>query len=291
MSRRLERPSLVAPSLVVAALAIGVGLSASFAGAAAAKVEREFFYLFARLRINRDLPYRHPAVVADVGMVLILVLGRWCAWGALDFSVAMKLPLRGPCLGVCHHRRGFLRCQRPNFLMDLTISKAFGRILFVEATNGGRMAELLEDIGHNIRRLREQKGWNQTELGFHANASPSIISLIENGKRNPSTTTLAKIAGAMGVDVVDLFPKKVQQQVPLWRAEEESEQRHEPENVWEVMRKLAFTQRTQISDPNSRAEWETLERNLKDLVAENSALRARVAELREELAKVREETA
>jgi transcriptional regulator with XRE-family HTH domain len=175
--------------------------------------------------------------------------------------------------------------------MDWTISKAFGRILFVEATNGGRMAELLEDIGHNIRRLREQKGWNQTELGFHANASPSIISLIENGKRNPSTTTLAKIAGAMGVDVVDLFPKKVQQQVPLWRAEEESEQRHEPENVWEVMRKLAFTQRTQISDPNSRAEWETLERNLKDLVAENSALRARVAELREELAKVREETA
>src|SRR5215217_7451170 len=119
----------------------------------------------------------------------------------------MKLPLRGPCLGVRHHRRGFLRCQRPNFLMDLTISKAFGRILFVGAPNGGRMAELLEDIGHNIRRLREQKGWNQTELGFHANASPSIISLIENGKRNPSTTTLAKIAGAMGVEVVDLFPK------------------------------------------------------------------------------------
>jgi hypothetical protein len=55
MSRRLERPSLVAPSLVVAALAIGVGLSASFAGAAAAKVEREFFYLFARLRVEGDL--------------------------------------------------------------------------------------------------------------------------------------------------------------------------------------------------------------------------------------------
>jgi regulator of replication initiation timing len=50
-------------------------------------------------------------------------------------------------------------------------------------------------------------------------------------------------------------------------------------------------QSTQIPVPNSRAEWETLERNLKDLVAENSALRARVAELREELAKVREETA
>jgi len=69
------------------------------------------------------------------------------------------------------------------------------------------MAELLENIGHNIRRLREEKGWNQTELGFHADTSPSIISLIENGKRNPSTATLAKIAGALGVEVVELFPK------------------------------------------------------------------------------------
>src|SRR5215207_793337 len=69
------------------------------------------------------------------------------------------------------------------------------------------MAELLEAIGHNIRRLRDEKGWNQTELGFRAGASPSIISLIENGKRNPSTATLAKIAEALGVEVVDLFPK------------------------------------------------------------------------------------
>jgi transcriptional regulator with XRE-family HTH domain len=74
------------------------------------------------------------------------------------------------------------------------------------------MTELLENIGHNIRRLRDERGWNQTELGFHADTSPSIISLIENGKRNPSTATLAKIAGALGVEVVDLFPKA---QVPL----------------------------------------------------------------------------
>jgi transcriptional regulator with XRE-family HTH domain len=69
------------------------------------------------------------------------------------------------------------------------------------------MVGLLEGIGHNIRRLREEKGWNQTELGFHADMSPSIVSLIENGKRNPSTATLAKIASALEVEVVDLFPK------------------------------------------------------------------------------------
>jgi len=91
--------------------------------------------------------------------------------------------------------------------MGLTISKVFRRIISVEATNGGQMTELLENIGHNIRRLRDEKGWNQTELGFRADTSPSIISLIENGKRNPSTATLAKIAGALGVEVADLFPK------------------------------------------------------------------------------------
>jgi transcriptional regulator with XRE-family HTH domain len=154
------------------------------------------------------------------------------------------------------------------------------------------MAELLEDIGHNIRRLREQKGWNQTELGFHADASPSIISLIENGKRNPSTTTLAKIAGALGVEVVDLFPQKAQ--LPVWRTEGESEQQREPENLWQALRQALIEIEnvglvyTPISEPNSRAEWDTLEKALKELVAENSTLRATVAELREELAKVRE---
>jgi hypothetical protein len=52
-----------------------------FAGVAAAKVEREFFYLFARLRVEGDLPYRHPAVVAGVGMVLILILSGWVRVG------------------------------------------------------------------------------------------------------------------------------------------------------------------------------------------------------------------
>jgi transcriptional regulator with XRE-family HTH domain len=76
------------------------------------------------------------------------------------------------------------------------------------------MAELLEEIGHNVRRLRDERGWNQTELGFHADTSPSIISLIENGKRNPSTATLMKIARALGVEVVDLFPKAQRRSSP-----------------------------------------------------------------------------
>ncbi len=91
------------------------------------------------------------------------------------------------------------------------------------------MVELLEGIGHNIRRLRDEKGWNQTELGFHADTSPSIISLIENGKRNPSTATLAKIAGALGVEVVDLFPKASRRSSPELPFNGPEDERHDVE--------------------------------------------------------------
>lgn len=58
-----------------------------------------------------------------------------------------------------------------------------------------------------IKELRTEKGWNQTVLGYHAGLSPSQISLIESGKRNPSAETLQGIATALGVGVGDLFPK------------------------------------------------------------------------------------
>jgi transcriptional regulator with XRE-family HTH domain len=58
-----------------------------------------------------------------------------------------------------------------------------------------------------VRRLRQSKGWNQTELAYHAGLAPSVISQIETGKRDPTAGTLKKLAKALGVDVPDLFPK------------------------------------------------------------------------------------
>ena len=58
-----------------------------------------------------------------------------------------------------------------------------------------------------IKRLRQQKEWNQTELAYHAGLAPSVISQIENGKRDPSARTLRKLAEALSVEVADLFPK------------------------------------------------------------------------------------
>src|SRR5829696_4281678 len=65
--------ALVAPSLVVAAWLIGVGLSAI--RAAAAEVERVLLRLLARLRVESDLAERYPAVITDVGGFALVMLG------------------------------------------------------------------------------------------------------------------------------------------------------------------------------------------------------------------------
>lgn len=63
------------------------------------------------------------------------------------------------------------------------------------------------DIGREIRRLREEKGWSQAKLAGAADMGTSGISQIETGARNPSAVTLSKIAEALGVEVAELFPK------------------------------------------------------------------------------------
>src|SRR5919112_4735857 len=78
---------------------------------------------------------------------------------------------------------------------------------------GGQM-----DVGREIRRLREARGWSQAKLAGDTGMGVSGISQIETGVRNPSAVTLSKIAGALGVEVGDLFPKA---QAPLPDVEDE----------------------------------------------------------------------
>lgn len=62
-------------------------------------------------------------------------------------------------------------------------------------------------VGEQVRRLREEKGWTQPRLSVETGLAVSGISQIENGRRNPNAGTLAKLAGALGVEVADFFPK------------------------------------------------------------------------------------
>ena len=65
-----------------------------------------------------------------------------------------------------------------------------------------------------VRRLRRAKGWNQNELAFYADLAPSVISLLETGKREPNATTLRKLAEALEVDIPDLFKKPASPKAP-----------------------------------------------------------------------------
>ena len=81
-----------------------------------------------------------------------------------------------------------------------------------------------QGVGREVRRLREAKGWSQTRLATEASMSVSGVSMIENGHRNLSTTTLAKLAEALEVGVRDLFPLG---QAPLPDLEDEQREPNE----------------------------------------------------------------
>lgn len=68
--------------------------------------------------------------------------------------------------------------------------------------------EDLQKLGERIRKLRETRGYSQEELGFKANLHRNYISKLELAQKNPTYTTLLKLAKALAVSVNDLLPKE-----------------------------------------------------------------------------------
>jgi transcriptional regulator with XRE-family HTH domain len=56
-----------------------------------------------------------------------------------------------------------------------------------------------------VRALREAKGMSTRALAREAGVSTETIYAIEHGKRQPSVTTLDKIAKALDAEVKDFF--------------------------------------------------------------------------------------
>lgn len=71
-----------------------------------------------------------------------------------------------------------------------------------------------------VRRLRRERGLSQAKLAALADLDPSTVSQIETGARQANARTLERIAGALGAEVADLFPKV---QPPLPEIEEGAE--------------------------------------------------------------------
>ena len=62
-----------------------------------------------------------------------------------------------------------------------------------------------KQIGLKVSKLREQQGLTTTELAKRVGISQAQISRLENGKQGFRSSTLAKIAHALGVKPVYFF--------------------------------------------------------------------------------------
>ena len=63
----------------------------------------------------------------------------------------------------------------------------------------------MDHLGHRLRAARLRAGLSLRELARQADVSPSLVSLIENGKSQPSVATLYTFARLLDVSVDELF--------------------------------------------------------------------------------------
>lgn len=62
-----------------------------------------------------------------------------------------------------------------------------------------------EKLGSNLKRIRKEKGISQGDIGRELKVSRGFISTIENGKTNPTLSTISKLAKALGVSSDELL--------------------------------------------------------------------------------------
>ena len=61
------------------------------------------------------------------------------------------------------------------------------------------------EVAERIKKIRKAKNLSQKEVTAAINMGAAQFSRIENGKTDPSISTLEKIAQALGVTLAELF--------------------------------------------------------------------------------------
>jgi transcriptional regulator with XRE-family HTH domain len=85
-------------------------------------------------------------------------------------------------------------------------------------------------IGQNIRLLRKQKGWTQSDLAEKLDCTQEVIAYYENGERTPPANKIPLFANLFGVTIDELYATKpmkanIKEKDPkLWKRFERVEQ-------------------------------------------------------------------
>lgn len=67
------------------------------------------------------------------------------------------------------------------------------------------MKEDAKKLGENLKKIRTRKNVTQVEIAKILGIDRSFVSNIENGKNNPTLSTIANLAKALKVPVDELF--------------------------------------------------------------------------------------
>ena len=62
-----------------------------------------------------------------------------------------------------------------------------------------------EIIGNHIKKLRNERNLSQRNFALMIGMDRTFLSNIERGRQNVTLDTLEKIAGGLGMTVIDLF--------------------------------------------------------------------------------------
>lgn len=63
-----------------------------------------------------------------------------------------------------------------------------------------------EKLSRNLRRARQRRGYNQSDLAQKIGVGTSCISQYERGKRTPNLKTMSLISHVLDVSLDDLVP-------------------------------------------------------------------------------------
>lgn len=60
-------------------------------------------------------------------------------------------------------------------------------------------------LGRNLKRIRTERDLSQGDIARELGVSRGFVSTIENGKTNPTLSTITKLAKAIGVSTNELM--------------------------------------------------------------------------------------
>ncbi len=69
--------------------------------------------------------------------------------------------------------------------------------------------DLVQLLGKNVRRYRQEMGISQEELAFRAGMKRSYLSDLERGTRNPTVRALGRLAEALSCSPADLISTRL----------------------------------------------------------------------------------